>query len=133
MKRLTHSLNRPMIDMMILLILGLFLSDFSLVFADEFRYDSHGKRDPFISPAFSSGGSSRFAPGDLRLEGIIVDLKGQSYAIVNGEIVKEGQTLQGFILKKIVANEVEFEQDGQKFAIPLRQDDEMSGQQKSKT
>ncbi len=111
---------------MIVVILLSFFCNISLVFADEFSYDSHGKRDPFVSPTGGDGKNSQLGSGDLRLEGIVVDLKGQSYAIVNGEIVKEGQSLQGFKLKKITAKEVQFEQDGQTFNVPLRQDDDLS-------
>ena len=110
------------------LFLSLILSDFSLVFGDEFRYDSHGKRDPFLSPDNQNLTEAQISHGELRLEGIIVDQKGQSYAIVNSEIVREGQTFQGFLLKKITAQEVTFEKDDEDFKIPLRRDDELTNQ-----
>lgn len=99
--------------------------DFSLAFAEEFRYDSHGKRDPFVSPAeaFSVGGH-QIGHGELHLEGVIIDQKGGSYAIVNGQIVKEGELFEGFLLKKIERNQVFFEKEGEKFDVILRQDDE---------
>ncbi len=110
------------------LLLGLFLFDFSLVFADEFRYDSHGKRDPFLSPTTQSVAEGQLSHGELKLEGIVVDKKGQSYAVVNSEIVREGQKFQGFLLKKITTHEVTFQRDDEIFKIPLRQDDDFMKQ-----
>jgi|SRR3989338_7976903 len=108
---------------LVLSVLCLFLtSHFSLAFGVEFRYDSHGKRDPFLSPA-SAG--SQMGSGELRLEGVVVDQSGGSYAIVNSQIVKEGESLQGFLLKKIESNRVLFEKEGEDFEIILRQDEEL--------
>ncbi len=109
-------------------LLIVFLPDFSLVFGDEFRYDSHGKRDPFLSPATQNFTNTQLSHGELRLEGIVVDKKGQSYAIVNNEIVREGQTFQGFLLKEITVQEVTFQKDEETFKIPLRPDDELMKQ-----
>ena len=113
---------------MIGLLLGLFLADFSLAIADEFRYDSHGKRDPFLSPTTQNVGEGQLSHGELKLEGIVVDKNGQSYAVVNSEIVREGQKFQGFVLKKITTQEVTFQKDDENFNIPLRQDDDLMKQ-----
>lgn len=109
-------------------ILNYLLSDFSLVFGNEFRYDSHGKRDPFLSPGVQNLAESQIAHGELKLEGIVLDKEGQSYAIVNSEIVREGQKFQGFLLQKITAQEVVFQKDEETFKVPLRQDDEFMDQ-----
>lgn len=115
-----------------LLFAGFFInylvSDFSLVFGDEFRYDNHGKRDPFLSPGVQNFAESQISHGKLRLEGIVLDKEGQSYAIVNSEIVREGQAFQGFLLQKITAQEVIFQKGEETFKVPLRQDDELMDQ-----
>ena len=99
---------------------------FSLAFAQEFRYDSHGKRDPFISQATGlAAGGRQIGHSDLRLEGVILDQKGASYAIVNSEIVKQGDLFEGYLLKKIESNRVMFEKEGETFEVVLHQDDEM--------
>ena len=121
---MTSSIQSRLISLAIMLTL--LLPDFSLVFAEEFRYDSHGKRDPFISPANQSISESQLSHGELRLEGIVVDKKGQSFAIVNSEIVREGQTFQGFLLKNITSKEVTFLKGEEEFKIPLRKDDDLS-------
>ncbi len=111
---------------LIIIVLYGVCSDFSLAFADEFRYDSHGKRDPFVSPSDALVvGDHQIGHGELRLEGVIVDQKGGSYAIVNGQIVKEGDLFEGFNLKKIEANRAFFEKDGERFEIVLHQEDEV--------
>ncbi len=108
--------------------MGLFLSDFSLAFTDEFRYDSHGKRDPFLSPTTQSVAEGQLSHGELKLEGIVIDKDGQSYAVVNSEIVREGQKFQGFLLKKITTQDVTFQKDDETFTILLRQDDDFMKQ-----
>lgn len=119
---------RHIFSLLAVFILNCLLSDFSLVFGNEFRYDSHGKRDPFLSPTIQNIGESQISHGELRLEGIVLDKEGQSYAIVNSEIVREGQVFQGFLLQKITAQEVTFQKDEETFKVPLRQDDEMMNQ-----
>ena len=101
---------------------------FSLAFAQEFRYDSHGKRDPFVSPAQALTTGTQVSAGELRLEGVIVDPTGSSYAIVNGQIVREGDTLEGFLIKKVEANQVVFEKAGEIFEVVLRRDEDLLAQ-----
>lgn len=94
---------------------------FSIAFAKEFRYDSHNKRDPF-SLASASGKIGKDANGatHLRLEGVVMDPKGKSLAVVNGEMVGEGDSIGGTILvKKITKDSVQFENNGQTVTIPI--------------
>lgn len=91
--------------------------------AEEFHYDSHGRRDPFIAPQADLSGL-HFGQGSFRLEGVILDAKGGSYAIVNGEIVKEGTVFEGHRLKKVGKNQAIFEKDGKVVEVVLREDDE---------
>lgn len=119
-------LQGRLIFCMMLLVLYFGTLDFSLAFADEFRYDSHGKRDPFISQATGlAPGGHQIGHSELRLEGVIIDQKGASYAIVNSEIVKEGDLFEGYRLKRIESNRVFFEKEGDTFEVVLHQDDEM--------
>lgn len=104
----------------------LFFSLVSLPFAgaEEFHYNSHGRRDPFIAPQADLSGL-HFGQGSFRLEGVILDVKGGSYAIVNGEIVKEGTVFEGYLLKKVGKNQAVFEKDGEAVEVVLRDDDEL--------
>ena len=71
--------------------------DFSLAFAEEFRYDSHGKRDPFVSPAeaFLVGGH-QLGHGELRLEGVIIDQKAALTRLLIARLLRKGSILKGF-------------------------------------
>lgn len=96
-----------------------------LLQADEkFKYDSKDKRDPFI-PLIGPAGEyltpsiGLKSIGDMRLEGIVWDPQGESYAIINGEIVKEGDYLGGVLVSKINSKEVRILLEGQEFALLL--------------
>ena len=107
------------------LILAGTVTIFSLAFGEEFRYDSHKKRDAFIAPDAGGVIAGKFSQGELRLEGVIIDRKGGSYAIVNGDVVKEGSEFNGYLLKKVDPNRVTFEKNGEPVEIILREDDEL--------
>ncbi len=76
-----------------------------------FKYDAKGKRDPFI-PIFS-GEPKSFntlesigAMEDLMLEGILWDPNGNSAAIINGSILKEGEAANNVRILKITPKSV---------------------------
>ena len=100
------------------------LLDFSLAFAEEFRYDNHGRRDPFI-PVTEVSRGTLLGSGELRLEGIVIDQAGSSYVLVNGQVLREGEELEGFALKKVEPNRAFFEKEGETFEAILSRDDEL--------
>lgn len=63
--------------------------------AEGYKYESRGKRDPFVPlvgidrPAVSKL-QDITSIADIKLEGIATGAKGKLIAILNGEIVKEG-------------------------------------------
>ena len=79
--------------------------------ASEYKYDSRGRRDPFV-PLITSG--IRPSLGlmsvegieDVKLEGIIFDPFGKSIAVLNGEIVKEGDRTYNVEIVKISDNTI---------------------------
>ena len=99
---------------------------FSVAFAEEFRYDSHGKRDPFlISKGTNVTLDDTGSKVDLKLEGVVLDPKGRSVAVVNGEMVGENDQIGVSItVKKITKEGVEFESEGKSFTIPIVAKDE---------
>lgn len=97
---------------------------FSVAFADDFRYDSKNRRDPFIPEAQIASVEKQLGANQLRLEGIILDPFGNSIAMLNGEIVKENETFAGLKVKKIEANKVTFEtKEGETFQVVLSKDE----------
>lgn len=106
------------------LILFFFGLPFLLQAEDKFKYDPKQKRDPFaplIGPAgeYLTPFGDVKAIGDMKLEGIIWDPNGESYAIINGEIVKEGDYLGGVLVSKVNPKEVIILLEGQEFSLIL--------------
>jgi hypothetical protein len=104
------------------LFFALHLGFFSLAFADEIRYDSGNRRDPFV-PLIGPGGALilKFNPGDLNIEGIIYDPKGTgSLVLVNGEFYKEGQTVNNSTIVSIFKDRVVFSQDNEEKILWIR-------------
>ena len=94
---------------------------------EDFVYDAKGKRNPFI-PLITSGGKLLKLDVDkseknLLLEGIIYDQKGISYAIVNGEVIKTGDSILGYQVLKIENNKVLFIKEGEPLEIELEKEE----------
>ncbi len=97
---------------------------FSLAHAEEIRYDRADKRDPFASlvgPHASrvAGGIAREA---FQLEGVVFDPKKGSYAIIDGTIYREGESIDGGQLVKILPDRVVVLQESNKVIIWLREE-----------
>jgi len=100
----------------------------SEIFAEEeFRYNPKGKRDPFIPLISESGGYASdayeaSAAEDIRLEGIVWDEVKGSIAIINGEIVKEGDAMGSIKILKINKDSVIFDVGGENVKIGLNKE-----------
>ncbi len=102
-----------------------------LVFAQgRFVYDQGGRRNPFI-PLITPDGrmvqldtTQEKRTGDLLVEGIIYDDSGTSYAVVNSQIVKVGDQVQGYEVVKIEKNKVVLKKDNSVREIPLSKEEE---------
>ncbi len=63
----------------------------------------------------------KFNPGDLNIEGIIYDPKGNgSLVLVNGEFYKEGQSVNNSTVMSILKDRVVFRQDAEEKILWLR-------------
>lgn len=106
----------------------LILFSANLVYAqDNFVYDDHGKRDPFL-PLVSSTGlvvtyDQDLSVNDLVLEGIVADASGNNVAIVNGKMVKAQDQVGPYVVDSIGADQVVFLKGTQKFILKLRKGD----------
>lgn len=91
----------------------------------EFVYDAKGKRDPFIPLVTSDGRMLKLereaGESGLSLEGIIYDKNGVSYAIVNTEVLKIGDTIGDYQVLKIEKNKVIFIREGQVQEVELKE------------
>ena len=100
----------------------------NLLAQEQFKYDSHGKRDPFIPLVTSDGRLINLETiekkGDLKLEGIIYDENGLSYAIVNGMVAKIGDKIEDNQVLKIQKNKIIFIKDGSIFELRLKEEEQ---------
>lgn len=93
-----------------------------------FVYDPHNKRDPFL-PLVSSEGVvlephvTKDREGKPQLEGIIYEAGGSSYAVVNGEVVKTGDTYGSYQVLEIRQEKVIFIKGSEKLEVELKKED----------
>ena len=98
-------------------------------FAQEvFVYDPKGKRNPFIPLVTPEGRLVKLdkeeAAGPLRIEGIIYDKHGRSFAVVNGFVVAIGDVVGDYQILKIEDNKVIFIKEGQVIGVDLKKEGE---------
>lgn len=95
------------------------------VYAQEnFVYDDHGKRDPFV-PLVSSAGmvvtyDEDLSVNDLVLEGIVADATGNNAAIVNGKVVKAQDQIGPYVVDLIAVDHVEFLKGSERYILKLK-------------
>ncbi len=93
--------------------------------AETFKYNSHGKRDPFIpligreGPSASVSFAEIASIDDVRLEGIVMSQSGARTAIINGEMVKEYFKSGEVEVRKISKDSVVLSISGKKYTIKL--------------
>lgn len=92
---------------------------------ESFVYDSKEKRDPFLSPKIAGIKKSQLGVAQLKVEGIVRDKNQKSYVVVNGEIVRIGESFSGYRVKEIQPNKVVFEKaSGEVFDVLLSPEEE---------
>ena len=105
----------------------IFLLSTSILLAEEgkFVYNSHNKRDPFY-PIVSEQGeflarAETFEKpnGNLALEGIVWDEKGDSVAIINGAVVQQGGKVGAYQVKAIQKTSVLLESGEGKIVLRM--------------
>lgn len=104
------------------LVLGLIAgcTIFSIAEGKEIRYDKGKRRDPF-QPIL--GGETHFTGKEgLIIEGIVFDPRGSSYALIGGQIFREGESWENAKLIKIFPDRVILLQDNEEVVIWLREE-----------
>ena len=110
--------------MRLVIALLIFLFTNSVYAQENFVYNDHGKRDPFV-PLVSSAGmvvtyDEDLSVNDLSLEGIVADPSGNNIAIVNGKVVKANDRIGPYVVSMIVQDHVEFLKGSEKFVLRLK-------------
>lgn len=95
------------------------------------EYDSKGRRDPFvplllpdgrrINPPGVEEGSGAGGLGSVALQGIVYDPGGDSYAILNGHVLREKQEMEGIKVLEIKPNSVTIWKDGETHRLTVQQ------------
>ena len=91
---------------------------------DAFKYESHGRRDPFVplvgqeKPSFVKLEDITSAE-DLKLEGIASGSGTKMIAFLSGELVKEGQRFGDIMIDRITRKTVVVSINGKSFTLNL--------------
>ncbi len=106
------------------------LASCTLMYAQEepasFKYESRGRRDPFI-PLVTEDGKLTITYGtlesldDVLLEGILYDPAGESVVIMNDLVLKEGSSIGKIQIKKIYADKVILSFNGEDHTFKLKE------------
>jgi len=91
----------------------------------KYSYTPQGKRDPFVplvSPAGYLINLEEEEENTVQLEGIMFDPKGDSMVIINGELLKVGESVAGAVVSKIEPNKVVVIKDNQRMELELRRE-----------
>jgi len=100
------------------------------------EYQSKGKRDPFV-PLITLDGQRVHPPGfdeevdagitDLILQGIVFDTRADSYAIINGRIVRSNEEVEGMRVVRIEPTTVTILVGGERHQLSLSQPKQEKG------
>ncbi len=96
----------------------------SSVMAQEIRYDSGGRRDPFIPLVTLEGivDQKKFDSKDIKIEGIVFDPSGGSMVLINGEFYKEGDHVNGANVITIFRDRVILSQSDEEKTLWIREE-----------
>jgi len=90
----------------------------------SFKYEAKGKRDPFLplvgqERQKASSLADIISIEDAVLEGIAIGAAGQKMAMINGEMVKEGDKAGEVLIKHITKSSVTLSIGGKDFNLKL--------------
>lgn len=90
----------------------------------DIRYDSKGRRDPFVpligpDKTVVTSLDDIMSIDDVRLEGIAVGAQGKKVAMINGEMLKEGERVGNFEIKAITKSAVSLIISGKEYNLRL--------------
>lgn len=90
-----------------------------------YGYDSRGRRDPFVplvgveKPGSSSGVKGISSVEDINLQGIVSGTGGKKMAVINGEIMEEGDKIDRLSVLSVSDNAVKVKIDDTEYEIKL--------------
>ncbi len=92
--------------------------------SNDFTYDGKGKRDPF-SPWKASDGKDKMGvtAAKLRVQGVIIDPAKGSLAIINGAVLREGDTIGPYRILKVQKTMVILTNEGETVTLPFKSEE----------
>lgn len=106
-------------------IAGIVFLSFRYGEGQGYQYESHGKRDPF-APLIGHGKSAATVGledvasiAEVKLEGIAASAKGRTTAILNGELMKEGDIIGIVRVLRINKKSVALLMGGKEYTVEL--------------
>ncbi len=117
----------------LIIVLFVFSSGGGIMAADEYVYDSHGRRNPFLPPAEGGmpGGKAVYGAAvdttsfqkwfSDHLSGILYD-PGNPRVLIGDEIVEVGQEINKCTVVEIRPDGITFEYMTKRVEVPLRQE-----------
>ena len=108
----------------IAVFLALLIGLESYAVAENFEYNPHGRRDPFVPlVGIEKPAVTRLADitsvEDMRLEGIVSGGKGEMAAMVNGEIIRKNDKIGDIVVKSITKAGVTLTVGGKEYQLKL--------------
>jgi len=94
-----------------------------------YKYDSRGKRDPFVPLVGATSSKSVHSIEDIisiedvDLQGVASDSRGRTSAIINGEMIKVGQTIGRLTLKSISSTKIHLSIDEVPYSISIYEEE----------
>lgn len=93
-----------------------------------FTYDSKDRPDPFAALVSEDGrmlepAARRKKAGEIEIEGIIYDERGSSYAVINSEVYKAGDTFGEYKIIAIHPKKIIFTKSGEEFEREFKKEE----------
>ena len=88
------------------------------------NYEDQGRRDPFIPLVDEQGRylldtEVLYSSDEVKLSGILWDPQGESSVLINNQIVKIGESVNGFTLERITKDSITISKHGKEYTIRL--------------
>jgi hypothetical protein len=104
----------------------------TFAYGENFVYNSHRRRDPFVPPYLKDDNTKRPIEDNkkpeidyslINLQAVVYDPQGDSAVIINGQIMKKGDKTDFFTLRDIREDSVIIEVLGEQKILKLRNDE----------
>lgn len=124
----TRYLKSGFVVVVLLLLFGLCQNQLTMASEEQFLYDSHKRRDPFIPlvgpGAQTLGEQPSLALSSIKLEGIVVDPEQGSFVMVDGEMYQKGEKIGPYLIEKIEENRVTLKYNDKSYELALNEEED---------